>query len=50
MRSNKYTVSVSMTKQEKRIIEFLSKQSKISHGEMIRFLLFETGILQRIEN
>ena len=43
---NECTIAVSMTKQEKNIIETLSKISKVDQGEMIRILLFETGILQ----
>ena len=46
VKSQEYTVSVSMTRKEKRLIESLSRRSKVADGEMIRILLFETGILQ----
>ena len=46
MKLNECTISVSMTKQERNIIETLSKRSKGDQSEMIRILLFETGILQ----
>ena len=50
MKFNECTIAVSMTKQEKNIIESLSKRIKVDRGEMIRILLFETGILQDTVN
>lgn len=50
MKSVECTIEVPMTNKEKHIIETLSKRSKIKSGEMVRMLLFETGILCELDS
>lgn len=45
MESADCTLAVPMTAKEKCLLESLSKQSKLDSGELVRMLLFETGIL-----
>ena len=45
MRTPECTIAVPMSNREKRLIEDLSKKSKVKCGEMLHILLFETGIL-----
>ena len=45
MKATECTIAVPMTNKEKSLIEALSKRSKVNCGEVMRMLLFETGIL-----
>ena len=47
MEGSKCQISISLAPEEKQLLEKMSKRSRVECSEMIRILLFETGILLR---
>lgn len=45
MEGSKCQISISLAPEEKQLLEKMSKSSRVECSEMIRILLFETGIL-----
>lgn len=49
MKSEAYKIALPMTLREKQLIDKLARKSRLKSSELLRILLFETGILGEME-